>query len=156
MFLYFSARADADRMVHQAQSLWSACQALWASVKSGEPGTSWQLKLRPLASEVSAISNAAEGDELVTVVLKGVPTEARTRGVYPEDALRERFVKVEKLARQLALVPAEGARLPIYLLSFLQAVFIIRPSNPITQEELDNEPIDFSQFDTYDILNRAK
>jgi len=150
------ARADADRMVHQAQSLWSACQALWASVKSGEPGTSWQLKLRPLASEVSSISAAAEGDELVTVVLKGVPSEARTRGVYPEDALRERFVKVEKLARQLALVPAEGARLPIYLLSFLQAVFIIRPSNPITEEELNNEPIDFSQFDTYDILNRAK
>lgn len=46
-------------MVHQAQSLWSACQALWASVKSGEPGTAWQLKLRPLASEVSAIGRAA-------------------------------------------------------------------------------------------------
>lgn len=76
--------------------------------------------------------------------------------MYPEDALRERFVKVEKLARQLALVPAEGARLPIYLLSFLQAIFIIRPSNPISQEELNNEPVDFSQFDTYDILNRAK
>lgn len=150
------ARADADRMVHQAQSLWSACQALWASLKSGEPGVSWQSKLRPLGSEVSSISSAAEGDELVTVVLKGVPAEARTRGVYPEDALRERFVKVEKLARQLALVPAEGARLPIYLLSFLQAVFIIRPSNPITEEELNNEPVDFSQFDTYDILNRAK
>lgn len=150
------ARADADRMVHQAQSLWSACQALWASLKSGEPGVSWQLKLRPLGSEVSSISSAAEGDELVTVVLKGVPPEARTRGVYPEDALRERFVKVEKLARQLALVPAEGARLPIYLLSFLQALFIIRPSNPITEEELNNEPVDFSQFDTYDILNRAK
>ncbi|KAG4075514.1 hypothetical protein HA402_003339 [Bradysia odoriphaga] len=150
------ARADADRMVHQAQSLWSACQALWASLKSGEPGTSWQLKLRPLGSEVSSISRAAEGDELVTVVLKGVPAEARSRGVYPEDALRERFVKVEKLARQLALVPAEGARLPIYLLSFLQAMFIIRPSNPITEEELNNEPVDFSQFDTYDILNRAK
>ncbi|KAJ6638910.1 MICOS complex subunit Mic60 [Pseudolycoriella hygida] len=150
------ARADADRMVHQAQSLWSACQALWASVKSGEPGTPWQLKLRPLASEVSSISKAAEGDELVTVVLKGVPEKARTRGVYPEDALRERFVKVEKLARQLALVPAEGARLPIYLLSFIQAIFIIRPSNPITEAELNDEPIDFSQFDTYDILNRAK
>lgn len=57
--LYFVARADADRMVHQAQSLWSACQALWASVRTGEPGISWQHKLRPLASEVSAVSRSA-------------------------------------------------------------------------------------------------
>lgn len=53
------ARADADRMVHQAQSLWSACQALWASVRTGEPGVSWQHKLRPLESEVAAVSRSA-------------------------------------------------------------------------------------------------
>lgn len=93
---------------------------------------------------------------MVTVVLQGVPEEARTRGVYPEDALRERFIKVEKLARRLAIVPADGARLPIYLLSYIQSMFILTPDNPISKEELNNEPIDFSQFDTYDILNRAK
>lgn len=93
---------------------------------------------------------------MVTVVLQGVPEEARTRGVYPEDALRERFIKVEKLARRLAIVPADGARLPIYLLSYIQSMFILNPDNPISKEELNNEPIDFSQFDTYDILNRAK
>lgn len=97
-----------------------------------------------------------EGDELVAVVLSGVPAEARERGVFPEDALRERFIKVEKLARRLAIVPAEGARIPIYLLSFLQSVFILTPDNPISKEELNNEPIDFSTLDTYDILNRAK
>lgn len=53
------ARADTDRMVQQAQSLWSACQALWASVRTGDPAVSWQHKLRPLASEVSAISRSA-------------------------------------------------------------------------------------------------
>lgn len=98
----------------------------------------------------------AEGDELVTVVLQGVPAEAKSRGVYPEDALRERFIKVEKLARRLALVPAEGARLPIYFLSYLQSVFILTPDNVISREELNNEPVDVSKFDTYDILNRAK
>lgn len=46
-------------MVHQAQSLWSACQALWASVRNGEPGVEWQKKLRPLQSEVSAVSRSA-------------------------------------------------------------------------------------------------
>lgn len=53
------ARADADRMVHQAQSLWSACQALWASVRSGDPNLSWHYQLRPLSNEVAAVSRAA-------------------------------------------------------------------------------------------------
>lgn len=97
-----------------------------------------------------------EGDELVAVILQGVPAEAKTRGVYPEDALRERFVTVEKLARRLALVPADGARLPIYFLSYLQSVFILTPDNVISKEELNNEPVDVTKFDTYDILNRAK
>lgn len=57
-FLLFTARADAERQVHQAQSLWSACQALWASVRTGEPGVAWQKRLRPLASEVCAVSKA--------------------------------------------------------------------------------------------------
>lgn len=98
----------------------------------------------------------AEGDELVLTVLKGVTEEARKRGVYPEDALRERYFKVDKLARRLAMVPENGARLPIYLLSYLQSMFIITPSEPISQAELKNEPFDFSQLDTFDILNRAK
>lgn len=85
-----------------------------------------------------------------------MPDEAKTRGVYPEDALRERFIKVERLARRVALVPADGARLPMYLLSYIQSVFILTPDNPIPKEELANEPIDVSKFDTYDILNRAK
>lgn len=98
----------------------------------------------------------AEGDELVKVVLDGVPAEAKTRGVYPEEALRERFVKVEQLARRCAIVPAENATLPTYLLSFVQSVFILTPSSVLTAAELRDEPVDVSGFDTYDILNRAK
>lgn len=100
--------------------------------------------------------NVLEGDELVKVVLDGVPAEAKTRGVYPEEALRERFVKVEQLARRCAIVPAENASLPTYLLSFVQSAFILTPSSVLTAAELRNEPVDVSHFDTYDILNRAK
>lgn len=143
-------------MVHQSQALWSACQALWSSVRSGEPGVSWKHKLRPLAGEVAAVGRSAEGDELVQVVLAGVPEVAKSRGVYPEEALRERFVKVERLARRCALVPAENATLPVYLLSFVQSVFVLRPSNVLTAAELNDEPVDVAGFDTYDILNRAQ
>lgn len=88
--------------------------------------------------------------------MENLPKEAKTRGVYPEDALRARFLKVEKLARRLALVPAEGAGLPKYLLSYVQAALVIQPSEVITAAELNNEPFDFNQLNTFEILNRAR
>ncbi|XP_052869919.1 MICOS complex subunit Mic60 isoform X2 [Anopheles cruzii] len=148
--------SDAEKSAHQAQALWGACQSLWSSIRSGQPGKSWRDQLRPLKDEIAAVARAAEGDELVSVVLKALPDTALKRGVYPEDALRERFIKVEEVSRRLALVPAEGARLPVYFLSYLQAALIARPDNPISQDELENKPFDFSKLDTYDILNRAR
>uniref|UniRef100_A0A182JYI7 MICOS complex subunit MIC60 n=1 Tax=Anopheles christyi TaxID=43041 RepID=A0A182JYI7_9DIPT len=148
--------ADAEKSAHQAQALWGSCQSLWSSIRSGQPGKSWRDQLRPLKDEIAAVARSAEGDELVTVVLKGLPEMAVKRGVYPEDALRERFLKVEEVSRRLALIPADGARLPMYVLSYLQAALIARPDKPISQDELENKPFDFSKLDTYDILNRAR
>lgn len=36
----------------------------------------------------------AKRDAFVSATIKGIPEEAVKRGVYPEDALRERFIKV--------------------------------------------------------------
>ncbi|XP_017483076.1 PREDICTED: MICOS complex subunit Mic60 isoform X1 [Rhagoletis zephyria] len=150
------ARAAAERSAHQAQALWAACQSLWATVSTGEPGEHWRNKLRPLKSEIKAISKVAEGDELVSVVIRNLPSTASERGVFTEDALRERFINVERVARKLALVPEGGASLPIYFLSYLQSLFILKPDDPISQDELQNKPFDYSKLDTYDILNRAR
>lgn len=172
----FAARSDADRQVHQAQALWSACSALWASMRAADPQVPWQEQLRPLSNEVEAVKRASgkafslserlfgrlrlfyftEGDELVKIVLDGLPAEAKTRGVYPENAIRERFLKVEKLARQLALVTDENAGLLTYALSYGQAALIIQPKELISQAELNNEPVDISQLNTFDILNRTR
>lgn len=92
----------------------------------------------------------------MAVVLNTLPETARDRGVFPEEALRERFANVDKVARRLALVPYEGASLPVYLLSFIQSALIARPSEAISQAELEDKEFDFSQLDTYEILNRAR
>lgn len=136
--------------------MWAACQALWSSVREGEPGKTWHQQLRPLSGEIKAVKTAAEGDEFVAVVADSLPEKAKNRGVFPEEALRERFVNVHRVARQLALVPAEGASLPVYLLSFLQGFLIATPSEAITKDELADKEFDFSTLDTYDITNRAK
>lgn len=150
------ARAESERSAHQAQALWAACQALWSTVRTGEPGEHYTNKLRPLKNEIKAISKVSEGDELVAVVIQNLPREAQERGVFPEDALRERFLNVERVARKVALVPEQGASLPKYFLSYLQSLLILKPDDPVSQDELQNKKFDYSKLDTYDILNRAR
>lgn len=93
---------------------------------------------------------------MVEIVLDGLPVEAKTRGIYPENAIRERFLKVEKLARKLALVTDDSAGLPTYALSYLQAALVIQPKELISLAELNNESVDFSQLNTFDILDRTR
>ena len=90
------------------------------------------------------------------MILDALPDQAKSRGVYPENAIRERFLKVERLARQLALVPAENATIVKYILSYLQSVLIIQPKELISQAELNNEPIDYAKLNTFEILDRTR
>lgn len=80
----------------------------------------------------------------------------RCLGIFPKEALKERFTEVEKLARRLDLVPAEGAPLLVYLLSYIQSLLLIKSASRIPQYELNNERVDFSTLSTNDILYRAK
>lgn len=97
-----------------------------------------------------------EKDELVNVILDALPETAKTRGVYPENAIRERFLKVERLARRLALVPEKDATIVLYILSYLQSLLIIQPKELISQAELNNEPVDFAKLNTFEILDRTR
>ncbi|XP_067209003.1 MICOS complex subunit Mic60 isoform X3 [Linepithema humile] len=151
------ARMEEEKGASNAQILWSACQALARAVKVAPPGAPKDKAIRPLEPEIKAVCKAApKEDPLVHAAIQGIPEEAAKRGVFPEDALRERFLKVENVARRLAMVPAEGAALPIYLLSYLQSFLIIKTANPIPKSELEDEPIDIDSLNTYDILQRAR
>ncbi|XP_046823508.1 MICOS complex subunit Mic60 [Vespa crabro] len=152
--LYFViARIEEEKGASNAQLLWSACMALARAVKvtssSSEP------TIRPLEPEIKAIANAAsKEDPLVAAAIDGIPVEAAKRGVYPEDILRKKFLDIEKQARRLALVPEEGAALPIHLLSYLQSVLIVNTDIP--KSEIEDAPIDVNSLNTYDILQRAR
>ncbi|XP_011340247.1 MICOS complex subunit Mic60 isoform X1 [Ooceraea biroi] len=151
------AHIEEKKGASNAQILWSACQALSRAVKVAPPGTPKDEIIRPLEPEIQAVCKAAPKEEpLVHAALQSIPEEAVKRGVFPENTLRERFLKVESVARRLAMVPAEGAALPIYLLSYLQSFLIIKTANPIPRSELEDEPIDVNSLNTYDILQRAR
>lgn len=52
-------RVEADKMAHQSQVLWSACQALHRAVKTSVPGVAWADQMKPLEAEIDAIKKAA-------------------------------------------------------------------------------------------------
>ncbi|CAH0388097.1 unnamed protein product [Bemisia tabaci] len=152
----FEKRVEQDKLARQSLSLWSACQSLLTAVNAWSPDVPWSEQLKPLKSEVEAIVKAGAKDELVEAIVKAIPEEALSRGVYPENALKQRFFKVEQAAYRVAIVPEGGASLSYLFLSFLQSFFIIRASNPIPASELADQPIDVSALDNYDILQRAR
>lgn len=98
----------------------------------------------------------ASSDELVSTVIKSIPPRVKQQGVFPEPVLRARFLKVEKVARQLSLVPENGGRLPLYFLSYLQSILLLEAPNAIPQTELNDEVVDFSKLTNNDILQRAR
>lgn len=65
-------------------------------------------------------------------------------------------MKVEKISRTLALVPEEGARLHIYILSYIQSLLLLKAASPIPQAELNDEQVDFKKLSTNEILQRAR
>ncbi|CAK9808193.1 MICOS complex subunit Mic60 [Anthophora quadrimaculata] len=151
------ARMEEEKGASNAQILWSACQALARAVKSAPAGAPVEETIRPLEPEIKALIKAApKEDALVQAVIRGIPEEAAKRGVFPEDVLRARFLKVQETARQLAMVPEEGAALPVYILSYLQSYLMIKNANPISQSEIEDMPIDVEKLNTYDIVNRAR
>ena len=156
-----SERADAERDGRRAQELWVATQAFRAHIDdvpdadddAGGAAAAWEDRLRPLAGDVSAIAAAAgAGDPLVSAVLRSLPAEVAARGVWPERALADRFARVRRVARRVALVDDPSrASLLRYLASYVQAAFVVTDGGGDDADE--TVPRDAS---TFWLLDRAE
>lgn len=98
---------------------------------------------------------ASKIDSLSKLALKSIPKGVIDNGVYSEDALIQRFEKVDKVCKRVSLVDEQNSTLVRYALSYIQSMLIIDRSK-ISDPELNNEELDFSKLDTYDILARVK
>lgn len=91
---------------------------------------------------------------LLKLALESIPKEAKETGVYTEPDLIRRFNVVEKYCRRVALIGDEGGSLYMYLLSYLQSIFIW--NSKIPRVELEGGEVDPSEWDTFDILTRVR
>ncbi|XP_026728939.1 MICOS complex subunit Mic60-like [Trichoplusia ni] len=145
------ARMKAERETRRSQELWTAGASLLEATKKGDP-------IVKVDKELKAIEKASGGkDKLVTTVLKSIPPHVRESGVVPESVLREGFISMEKVARSVALVEQDGARMPVYILSWLQGLLLFMKVSGIPQQEFDKPPEEPPKhLDTFDLLQRAK
>ncbi|XP_048486429.1 MICOS complex subunit Mic60 [Plutella xylostella] len=141
-------RAGHEAEARRSQSLWAAAEALLAATKRNTEEAD-------VANELDALRKAGKDDELVVTILKGIPPDAEKNGVITEKTLRTKFEEMERTAKKVALVGKDGATLPVYFLSWLQSKLLFSKAD-IPADELENKPTDFTELDTFDIMQRAR
>jgi len=149
------ARAAGDVSSVHAQKLWLASVALDTSVQQGNvDANNFDEVMKPLKEEISTIKTVAGEDEFVSAIVAGIPAKAVERGVYTEQGLRDRFNRVETVARRVGTIGNEGGSLIKYGLSYLQSILLVDTMR--RTPTADDEPLDTSELSTADILNLAR
>jgi mitofilin len=139
------ARQEEDKKSVKSQQLWIACSGIKSAMDT----------MKPLMGEVVMIKTSAmPGDTFVDGVLASLSPVALDRGVYSLNNLKERFCKVEKVARRVAWVGEGGGSLLSYGLSYLQSVLMVDMADrtPVDQEEEMN----LSMLSQNEILTMTK
>jgi len=148
------SRAQADRLSVTAQKLWLSCVGLDESARHGNiDADSIDTSLKPLNSDVSQVQALVGDNDFVKAIVGSLSKTALDRGVYTERALRERFVKVESVARKVGNVGDDPDSLLSYGLSYLQSLLLVN-----TGSQLHSVPdsIDLDNISTAQLLNLAR
>ncbi|XP_041476698.1 MICOS complex subunit MIC60-like [Lytechinus variegatus] len=145
-------RAGLELQNQKAQELWLACETLKRTISTGMlEGTSWQEKLKPLANEVQAIREASPSNEFVDTVVKTIPEEALTRGVYTEDSLRQRWDQTQRVCKRVAMIDEAGSSMFTYFLSYFQSLLLLNDPLPPNSDDA----VDPSSLDTFKLVSYA-
>lgn len=146
-------RAESERVSRKAQQLWLACVALNKALMHGiEDIEVWELKIKPLANEIAAVSDAAGNHPYVKAIVKSIPEVSYKRGVWTDDSLIQRFNKVHRVCRRVAMIDETGGGLGKYFLSYIQSFFIFES----VYARVTSDEIELDKLSTYQILANAK
>ncbi|CAG0906603.1 unnamed protein product [Darwinula stevensoni] len=151
-------RAAGEDAFKKAQRLWLASSILQQSLRAGSPSArSWEEQLKPLDREVSDVANAAGTDDaFILAVLSSIPKEALSRGVFPEEALKDRFVQVADSARKVAFIDEKGGSLLRYGFAYIMNMLVLRKHEIVPNEELKERPVDVESLSPFEVIDRAR
>ncbi|XP_043561202.1 MICOS complex subunit MIC60 isoform X2 [Chiloscyllium plagiosum] len=132
------SHAIAEEEARKAHQLWLSIEALQYTLKtaSGDSLT------EPLQKALEAVTNSCGDDKFTQALVKALPQECLSRGVYSEETLRHRFYTVRKMARRVAMIDETRNSLYQYFLSYLQSFLLMEPQVIKPPEELKPEDLD--------------
>lgn len=132
----------------------AACDSLHSALQSASANPN-PTERYSLTQEVDDLREAAKDDPFIVALLDSLPASATVgEGIQCEGGLRERFVKVKRMCRRVALVPETGGGLGTYALSYLQSILIMswRFVGRVGSGDEDHDP---HKMDTFEILECA-
>ena len=147
------ARKDLDEQEVKSRRLWVLCQSLKDVLKNSF-GSQEPKRLSNQIDGLKRVASDLHDNSLIQNVLSSLIKTARDTPVYSEDTLIERFKKVDKLCRRVALVKEDNASISRYFLSYLQSLFIIDNFRVDPEEVEGNKVVDINRFNTFSILAR--
>lgn len=133
----------------KAQELWLACQTLGRSINGTDDTNDRTVEL---AADVKAVKDAGNDHEFVTTLINSIPEESLINGIDTPGHLADRFTKVKKICRRVAMIDETGGSLVRYLLSYIQSLIVFDRVKAIS---LDDD-IDIDSLDTFRILSLAE
>lgn len=136
------SRANVEEAARRAQKLWIACQSLVTAVNQPDAIS------RPLKPDIEAIRSASQRHPFVQRILSAISGEA----VSNENEIRNRFNKVRRTCKRVAMIDETGGTLWEYCVSFIQSLFVISASKPIN---LDDR-VEVNKISTFVLLDNAK
>jgi len=146
-------RKELDEQEVKSRRLWILCQALKDTLKNSF-GSQEPKKLNQEIQSFKRVASDLAENSLIQNVLSSLIKTANNTPVYCEDTLIERFKKVDRLCRRVALVKQENASITQYLLSYLQSKFVIDNFKVDPEEVNGIKAVDINRFNTFSILAR--
>jgi mitofilin len=144
--------AAAGNETKRQQGMRAACDSLHTALQAASASRDPN-EFHSLQREVIVLRDSAKDDPFILAMLDSLPARALSPGggIQGEGGLRERFTKVKRICRRVALVPERGGGLGTYTLSYLQSLLIVswRFVGRIAREMEDED------LNTFAILERA-
>ncbi|KAK6766915.1 hypothetical protein RB195_026278 [Necator americanus] len=148
-----SSRVAMDMENRRAKQFWIACHNLIDTIKHGnKAGEDMEQRRFPLEESLSLLKQCEYEDAFVDSLISAFPEYSRTRGVYTEQDLKNRFNKIYKVGRRTAAIGENGGTLSAYLWSYLRSLLLFDLPRKFTDEDV----VDKRCIDNPEVLARAK
>ena len=143
--------SDAGREVSKQQTLRAACETLYKALAAVDMQPDMN-ELHKFEREVAALKEAAKDNTFVSTIVTGIPEEAVTgEGIHSAPALVERFKKVKRVCRQVALVPEEGGGVGTHIASAVASIL----SFSLVPRHMIDATTPIEAMDAYGLVEQA-